>query len=126
LRGVRTQESEGDDSEGVPLVELTGGEADARHEAAAEAAAAHAPRGAPSAGAGGASLLSRVLFLWVGPLLSAGRDRQLDMADLFELPLESSVDAVTAEFGERLRQEIARGEREHAEWCVQPPTHNLP
>jgi hypothetical protein len=100
----------------VPLVELSGGEEAGAGEDAAAAAAA-APRGVPS-GASGASLLSRVLYLWVGPLLSAGRARQLDMGDLFELPAECSVDAVTAEFGERLREEIARGEREQREWCV--------
>jgi hypothetical protein len=100
----------GDDSEGVPLVEVGVRVEDAREDER------HAAR--PALGVANASLLSRVFFLWVGPLLSLGRTRQLDMEDLFELPESSRVDKLTAEFDDTLRAEVARGEREQEEWCA--------
>ena len=42
-------------------------------------------RDAPPPGRQGAGFLSRVAFLWVGPLLKQGRKRQLQQTDLFEV-----------------------------------------
>ena len=42
-------------------------------------------REAPPPGPLGVGFLSRVAFLWVGPLLKQGRKRQLQQTDLFEV-----------------------------------------
>ena len=92
---MRAQDAGEDD--GVPLVENPLGGRQSSSEAQP-----------PAVRAAGAGLISRALFLWVSPLLSLGRTRQLNMDDLPDLPDESRVEVLAACFGENLRAEIER------------------
>ena len=115
-----------EDEEGAPLVGLNGEAAEAAGGGSedGEEDGVLQRRRAPT-GVASASLLSRMLFLWVGPLLALGRTRQLDMADLFELPPESDVEHLARTFGEHLAAENARAEREAAEWGDLPGKRSL-
>jgi hypothetical protein len=80
----------------------------------------HARRGT-DAGPHRASFFSRLLFLWVQPLLRTGTERQLTIDDLFEVPPLLQTVPLAATFQEALEAEFSKAASSEAPKKRLPP-----
>ncbi|PYI28928.1 putative ABC multidrug transporter [Aspergillus indologenus CBS 114.80] len=66
----------------------------------------------------GASIISRVTFQWIAPLIKTGYLRQIEVQDIWSVNPDRKVDLLTARFDIALKQRMEKGSKKALVWAL--------